>query len=498
MATAHTSSAVPSPQNKPTVADVTNFSLETSALRQGIKSIAVGKYGEKPIPTEIIPSIARELNLVEEIPDHLVSLELLFLRASFLGSLFMKQSLSVEEHQLLLNSAVLPRTNTYAAGKFRLPDSYVQPQHNDSMPYRVTAGHIIATVASSDESLINSPMSKFAFRLLYGEQLDMSEAEILGNLLYADEPVTPMKALIAHVMRVRHENSAEICGLARSIASSTTVLPALASASVRNDNEKAYIFMAEPFDGVVTWDLLTPLVARHLQNKYGFRVVVAAGESSGPKYGPNVLSLYSGLRDVGLYGGGEAEEELGLVSDQAVTNKGTARWVHMRRVILKRPALATVEKYADSCPGGRAKMFIGSAFHPGYVEKMGDAAEAVGFPSYIIISKGMEGCIGQGVGGRESKILVGWKVKNEKKKYEFKREEIKYKYDDLNDYRSPVKNEASVEDTVERISGFVRDGSSGNRLFDSRVHATCQALDRAMSLIQKGMSDTKFNLNSPI
>ena len=45
--------------------------------------------------------------------------------------------------------------------------------------------------------------------------------------------------------------------------------------------------VAEPFDGVKRSVMLTPLIAAHLQTKWGLRVATHMSCSAGPKYGPN-------------------------------------------------------------------------------------------------------------------------------------------------------------------------------------------------------------------
>lgn len=449
-----------------------DFSVESSSLREAIRAIATGKLADKSLTPSLLPAISSELRIAEETDN--APLELLLLRASFLGALFMKRGLTFAEHAVLTSTTVLMRTAAFAAGTSRLPD----PATSDDNVYKantlsravpVTAGHIVATVMSGEA--IISPLSRFALRLLCGEILTMSEAEKLGLMLYADEPVTPIKALIAHVMRVRHETAEELGGLARAIAITTKKLPEVGTAP--------YALVSEPFDGAMTWDLITPLVARHLLRFHGLQVVMPAGESSGPKYGPNLLHLSKALRKAG------EGDELGIIADQALTNPGAARWVQMRRIIVKRPALATVEKYADACPNG-AQLFIASAFHPGYIEKMAVAAEAVGFPAYIIIGKGVDGSIGLGVRSRSAHALVGWKTDLSPGAV-YQRQTVTNPSPILPDdgaFEFPKKHDARVDVTVQRILDFIRSGSSGDAVFDARVTATTRLLDDALSLIR--------------
>ncbi|CAN0581003.1 unnamed protein product, partial [Ectocarpus sp. 12 AP-2014] len=42
-------------------------------------------------------------------------------------------------------------------------------------------------------------------------------------------------------------------------------------------------------------ELLTPLLAQHLQNKFNVVAVSQCGRSSGPKYGQNLLDIATGM-----------------------------------------------------------------------------------------------------------------------------------------------------------------------------------------------------------
>lgn len=384
----------------------------------------------------------------------------------------MKQSLNAAEHRILRHATRLSRTASAAKGRSRAPDddsNHVAPGEE------VTAGEVLATIVVSDDHL-NSPLAKFAFRLLCGEFLSQEEACTLGLLLYADEAMFPMKALIAHVMRVRHESAEELAGLAQAVMAETKQLGRPKDRIGRSN--RPFALISEPFDGVVTWDLLTPLVARHLSREHGLDPIVSVGESSGPKYGPNVQGLMRELQMEGF--------DFGTMAEQAQVHGGLAKWVDMRRVIVKRPALATVEKYADASAGG-ARLFVASAFHPGYVEKMATAAEGVGFPSYIVIGKGMEGCIGLGVGNRVANVLVGWRVsKDGATSHEYGRMWLKYACEKRpsKDVAMPVKGNCEVGQNARRIERYVKDGSSGDVVFDLRVFATMELLDQAVEVIK--------------
>lgn len=284
-------------------------------------------------------------------------------------------------------------------------------------------------------------------------------------------------------MRVRHENAEELSGLA--IAASRTLRQDWGGES---DGQK-YVHIAEPFDGVVGADLLTPLLCKRLQDVYGMKAVMGVGRSAGPKYGPNLRDVVRRLGVTMCRNGREVGEgcgEFGVAVDQGDCSPGLDAWVEVRRVVVKRPSIATTEKYVDCAPGGSG-LFIGSAFHGGYVELMGRAAEGVGFGGYIIVGKGMEGTVGLGVGEkRKAELLVGWAKGGGK----YGREVVQFNV--VRDGNGAVevgkgmkRGDAEVGVMVERIRRFVRDGCSGDGVFDARVDATFRAFDKALNVLRR-------------
>lgn len=574
--TTTTMNVSPSTSTPATTLPNVDDAVSSSALRAGIRAIAVGKYGEKPIPLDVVDSIEQELSMIEQqIHDnsqqsqqhqqHGISRDLLYLRASFLGALFMKRTLHPYEAALLHRTVVLPRTAAYRRGRERSGG-----ESGDEM-LTISAGHVLATVVtdldldndngndSDNETTTKHTLNRFALRLLCDERLDRKEALQLGRILYGcskNNPPTPVMALVAHVMRVRHETNDELSGLAAAVRETTVKLDHLNSSSfARNGNgastittsattnnsssstsseklqanDNRYFLLSEPFDGAITWDMLTPLLARHLTQAYassGFKVIVPCGQTSGPKYGPNVHALYHEMdkqqqqqqandnsgNDMGCYE---------IVSDQEDSNEGLAQWVHMRRVIMKRPALATVEKFADPVPRASSRtVLVSSAFHPGYVDKMAYIARHLGYRAFIIVAKGAEGSIGQlpppspspspsaeggdnangssGSTTRTYSAFVGWAEDTHSKDDEhevghearqYGSQWVSFTYDARTSSSSsatPEKGQASVVETARKIRQFVQSEglSSGDSIFDMRVEVTCQLLDRAVSVIQ--------------
>lgn len=384
--------------------------LSASPFVDGIKSVAVGKYGTRPLPEELVPSLLAALksvpdgaDVVEPHPDYLR-------RAAFLGALFVKASILSHEAPLLAACA----SSAWAVGPDRGPGT-------------CTAGEVLAFACAGEAALPSaesaalrgSPLWAFALALLAGEPLDASAAERLGGLLYSSlspavQPYAlPLKCLIAHVMRIRHETSAELIGLHRAI-SAQTVAPVLSGPSAAT---RRVIQLAEPFDGVRACgsELLTPLLADRLAARHDAAIVLGVGASGGPKYGPNLEAVCAAL---GVPAVSDASLFPGTVSSlsQRDAAPGVAAWTPLRRAIVKRPALATLEKYVGVAPQpvtdapapGAGVLFVGSAFHQSYVSKMQDVAEAAGYVGYVIVQRGAEGSLGAAISARApAQVLVG-------------------------------------------------------------------------------------------
>jgi hypothetical protein len=178
--------------------------------------------------------------------------------------------------------------------------------------------------------------------------------------------------------------------------------------------------------------------------------------------------------------------EFGVAVDQEDSSPALHAWVPLRRAILKRPALATVEKFIDVVPG-LASIFISSAFHPAYVDKMIGMAEARGYEGYIIVSKGVEGSIGLGLG--RGTLHVG--ARNSTGLYT--RSTVTappVAVDEEADVEAPEKGFANCGRSVRRIRMWIDSGSSGDKCFDMRVKATIEAFDGAMTfLLRSSMAE---------
>ena len=153
----------------------------------------------------------------------------------------------------------------------------------------------------------------------------------------------------------------------------------------------------------------------------------------------------------------------------------------IRRSIIKRPFLATLERLIDPL---KADIFITSAFHPPYVEKMLKVSEAAHYPAIIIVRNGIEGSIAFGL-NRTTKLLCS-----------IRRDDGTYTHEEMRlDPKEllgvEIKQEEKLEniileDNINLIKQFASDGKTGYDLFDLRVKATCKGLKHAIQWIIRG------------
>lgn len=461
-----------------------------SALSAGIKAVAVGKFGNKSVSEELAERIKDELRFLED-GDH--SNETLFLqRSSFLGSLFAKANLEPQE-QALLGICRRNFTSEYLNGIDRGPNS-------------CTAGELIAYITESEDSpdSITRGLIHYALKLLNGKRLDEKEAQELGDLLFTtnnNRSMLSVKCLIAHVMRVRHESCAELIGLAR--AARSTLNPSFkmdqsSPSPLQSKPVQRTALIAEPFDGVTKSSLLTPLIANYLQTHQNYLPLLSCGDTPGPKYGTNLKTLSEALEiptitNLNMLTTPLNTHPFGLTMDQTTISSGLSSWIPIRRAIIKRPGLATVEKFADIVPGEGSELFIASAFHASYVDRMIAVAEAVGFRKYVIVQKGQEGTLGLRVSAK-TKAMVNVGVKKmdgyERLAFEWGIEDAGI---DLEEVSRKMKEDGEMgqdlgdagcagnEDLVKK---HLENGESGCAEFDARVQLTLGMVKHAIECIE--------------
>ena len=173
---------------------------------------------------------------------------------------------------------------------------------------------------------------------------------------------------------------------------------------------------------------------------------------------------------------GNLKPEYGWFIRQKDLSPAVDRWVDIRRQTIKRPFLATLEKFLNPAT---ASIVVTSAFHPPYGEKMRTVSERAGFAGVVVVRNGMEGGLGFPL-LRSAKILLSARQKDGS----YLRHEM--------DFDAGVKIE--VEEKRERllasenarlIEQYARAGSSGDKHFDLRTRATCAGLHQALEWLKR-------------
>ncbi len=326
-------------------------------LGRGIKHIGIGKYGSKPLTPELLVECRAALLDPTSHPLQ---------RGAFLGALLAKGP-TPEERTL---------EEVIGKGAFSHPTFFINKLCPD----------------------LSTGMLPIATKLVRGANLQVSEAQQLGDYLYGEEECETFRGLAASIMRVRHETNEEYQGLMR--ATERTFSPGFGPISCA---DRPLIQLAEPFDGVENSYLITPLLA-HFFQKRGYGAVSLVGRSGGPKFMLNALDLYMHLGCQFLQSNHELDTPLephGWVLDQKALSPALNRWIDRRRIIIKRPFLATLEKVLNPC---HARILVTSVFHITYQMKMAELALLAGFDGVMVLKRGREGSLAPST-NRSSGIL---------------------------------------------------------------------------------------------
>ncbi len=407
--------------------------IREDAIRRGIRTVGVGKKGSKSLSGELAQEIVEDFKAGKVTPAS---------AGAFFAGLFYKGITPDEE---VLGSA------------FETPGALKNPR-------------LLVKALASD---VPDFVQDICLRLLSAQTLDKNTAYRLGQFLLSDASGDGARGLIASLLRVRYETDDEYEGLLTAI--NETIVPAFRTPVPSGE---PIIQMAEPFDGNDHSYMVTPLLGRYAQG-LGYRVVHLTGRNSGPKSVYNLLDVADALAVSYARGNGDLgspKPEYGWFIRQKDLSPAVDRWVDIRRQTIKRPFLATLEKFLNPVA---ARIVVTSAFHPPYGEKMRTVSERAGFAGIIVIRNGMEGGLGFPL-LRPAKILLSSRQKDGS----YLRHEM--------DFDVGVKIE--VEEKRERllasenarlIEQYARAGSSGDKHFDLRTKATCEGLRRALEWLGK-------------
>jgi len=400
------------------------FKDTDSAIVKGIKTVGIGKKGSRPLEAELISEIISDLEGggVNEAA-----------KGAFFGALIIK-GVNSQEKKLL---------NYFCLDKL--------------------AGNV------------DAPIRKFCEKLANKEFLNVQESQELGRFLLSEFPGDFVRGFVASILRVRYETADEYEGLLNSLNATIEKL-----FQEKPPEGAPIIQIAEPFDGCDHSNLITPLVADYLQ-KQNYRVVSLIGRNSGPKYGNNLFDLTrllnaKMLTDVNQLTGAPM---YGWNLDQKVMSSAMDRWVDIRHQIIKRPFMATLERFVNPV---HADILIASAFHPGYGEKMMTIAQRAGFRGAIIIRNGLEGSLAFPL-IRSAKVLCGFRRTDSS----YQTEEFDFSAETILDAKVTLEEKLdnpSLEKNAQLIQQFRKDGKTDYELFDSRVKVTCAGLTKALECLQ--------------
>ncbi|ALJ00224.1 hypothetical protein [Rufibacter tibetensis] len=389
-------------------------------LVQGIKVIGIGKHGSKPLASAQIEEITHYLSQGQTIPIQ---------KGAFFGSLLAK-GVTEEEQKLLFALDNRPLSGT--------EDLY----------------HVLCPDAPSF-------LKEIGIKLLDRAHLTKKEANRLGTFLYSDAPGETFRGMAASMLRIRYETDEEYHGLME--AANATFSTGFQENGPKIDG---LVQLAEPFDGVEHSYMITPLLANAFQEA-GFPTIVSLGRTSGPKVSLNTLDIYQGLSGHFLKSTRELEDAAptyGWALHQQLLSPALDKWVERRRLIFKRPFLATLEKVLNPC---NAQILVTSVFHITYIEKMIRLAGMAGFKGVIVLKRGLEGTLAPSLAKASGIVCAAIQADSSF---------ISHSIDATQEAFAPYRMEADehvadlkLEDNLNLIQQFSKQGSTGNEDFDKRV-----------------------------
>ncbi len=415
----------------------TTYTPLHNPLVQGIKVIGIGKHGSKPLPTAQVEEIFVYLSSDRTNPIQ---------RGAFFGSLMAKGP-TPEEQQLLQGSS---------QGSLSVEEIY------DSLCADAPAS-----------------MRPLGLKLLRKEFLAVEEARTLGDFLFSDLPGEALRGLAASMLRMRYETDEEYQGLmAAAINTYSPEFSTFAPAGA------PVVQLAEPFDGVEHSYMMTPLLAQAIQ-KAGYPVVVSMGRSSGPKLSLNTLDIYQAMGAQRLKRSDDLllpTPPMGWALEQHLLSPVLDKWVERRRLIFKRPFLATLEKVLNPC---KARVLITSVFHITYIEKMITLAGMAGFAGVIILKRGLEGTLAPSI-AKASGITCAARQSDGS----FRVQSFETAQEDFAAFRGEADEHVqnlNLADNIALIQQFAVQGLTENDDFNKRAHLM-------VALYQKGLDWIMHNL----
>lgn len=405
------------------------------AINRGIKTVGIGKKGSKDLPPELVSEILTDLKADKISPAA---------KGAFLAGLLAK---GLQPHEEVL-------TQAFPLGVFE-----------DSQKF-------INAIAGEAPDFIKW----VCVQLLNGQTLDQNTAYDLGKFLFSDQPGDGARGLVASFLRVRYETGDEYAGLLRAIVE--TLEPPFTSSPPQG---LPIVQIAEPFDGVDHSYMITPLLGQYIQS-LGYRVIHMVGNNSGPKFEMNLWDIAQALGEKEAQGNqdlGKPAPIMGWFFHQSKMSLALDRWVQLRHQIIKRPFLATLERFVNPA---QADILIASAFHAPYGEKMLAIAELAGFKGIIIVKNGIEGSIGFSL-KRPVRVLLSKKIHGT-----YQHHEMTFEAEQLLGLQIPLEEKIehpNAKNNALLIKNYLSCGESGYKLFDWRIKSTNSGLGQALNWIRE-------------
>ena len=316
-----------------------------TALQQGVKLIGIGKHGSKKLPEDLIALITNEL-LEGNSPPILVG--------AFIGAVLMKP----------IEQSYAPLENYFGAGSLTQPSLIWER---------------FCLEVSTD-------LRPIALKLMHKETLDLNDADTLGTFLMSPQPGEFFRGLAMSILRIRYETDVEYEGLYHALLKEAKYPAAHLPAQPK------LIQLAEPFDGVEHSHMITPLLAQAFQ-EIGYQSIITCSSNPGPKMVLNSHCLYTTLGAHFIQTPSDLDNkppEYGWAINLPDFYPPLEKWVERRRILMKRPFLATLEKVLNPL---KARILITSVFHIPYLEKMVQLADMAGFDGVIVMKRGLEGSL---------------------------------------------------------------------------------------------------------
>jgi anthranilate phosphoribosyltransferase len=418
------------------------FNPSDSAIVRGIKTVGVGKKGSKSLSQELAKEILSDLK-AGKVPDAA--------KGAFFAGLSFK---GIELEEIVL-------------------DQYFEREATLLNP------NLLARSLCKDAPEL---IQWICEQVMMQNTLDKETAYALGCFLLSDGPADAARGLIASALRVRYETDDEYEGILKAIQQ--TIVPGFLSPAAKGSS---IVQLAEPFDGNDKSYMITPLIGRYLMG-LNYRVVHLVGRNSGPKFELNLLDVAELLKVPFMKNAsdlGQVQSQFGWFLRQKELSPAVDRWVDIRRQTVKRPFMATLEKFLNPF---HAQVIATSAFHPPYGEKMLTISERAGFPGIIVIRNGIEGSLAFSL-KRETRILCSAIQKDGT----YLRHEIVFQPEkflvESVDVEEKMDHPKAV-DNARLIEDYRRTGKTENKHFDLRIKATCEGFRMAMEWIGQNVRAT--------